>query len=310
MKVGVTGASGLIGNAVIAQLRQQGHEVFRYVRRPVGDADERPWNPSGPADGATFEGMEGVVHLAGKNIAAARWSAAQKDAILSSRVAGTRSVAESIARATRKPSVLVTAAAIGIYGDRGDEVLSESSAPGTGFLAEVGRQWEGATQAAAAAGVRTVMLRFGIVLSAKGGALPRMLPPFRAGVGGRIGSGKQWMSWIDLADAAGLIAFALANPKLHGPVNAVAPNAVTNAEFTRTLGEVLHRPTLFPLPAAVVKVLLGEMGRELLLASQRVQPVIAPAAGYHFQYPDLRGALQHVLGVTANPPSPGRRSAP
>ncbi|HEU5451798.1 MAG TPA: TIGR01777 family oxidoreductase [Terriglobales bacterium] len=310
MKVAVTGASGLIGSALVTHLRQQGHEVFRFVRRPAGAADERPWNPSAPPDSATFDGMEGVVHLAGRNIAAARWSAAQKEEILASRVGGTRSLAESFALNGRKPAVLVTASAIGIYGDRGDEMLTESSAPGTGFLADVVQQWEQATQAAARAGVRTVCLRFGVVLSAHGGALPRMLPPFRAGLGGRVGSGRQWMSWIDLHDAVSLIAFALQNPQLHGPVNAVAPNPVRNSEFTRALGEQLHRPTLFPLPAAVVKVLLGEMGRELLLASQRVQPVVAQAAGFRFTYPELRGALQHVLAPTAAQPSTARTSAP
>lgn len=310
MKVAVTGASGFIGSALVADLRQQGHEVFRFVRRAAAAPDERPWNPSGPAEASTFEGMDAVVHLAGKNIAAARWSAAQKDAILSSRVSGTRCVAESIARAGRKPSVLVTASAIGIYGDRGDEVLTESSAPGAGFLADVGKQWEAATQAASSAGVRTVCLRIGIVLSTAGGALPRMLPPFRAGLGGRIGSGRQWMSWIDLADVTGLISFSLANPRLHGPINAVAPNPATNAEFTRALAETLHRPAIFPLPALMVRLLLGEMGRELLLGSQRVQPALAQAAGFRFRYPELRGAFEHVLAPIAAPPWKARTSAP
>lgn len=310
MKVAVTGASGLIGSALVGHLRQQGHEVFRLVRGPAGAPDERPWNPAGPPSPSTFGGIDGVVHLAGRNIAAARWSAKQKEAILSSRVTGTRCLAECLALNGRRPAVLVTASAIGIYGDRGDEVLTESSAPGSGFLAEVGQQWEQATQAASRAGVRTVCARFGIVLSARGGALPRMLPPFRAGLGGRIGSGRQWMSWVDLQDAVSLLAFALQNPQLHGPVNAVAPNPVRNSEFTRALGEQLHRPTLFPLPATVVKLLLGQMGRELLLASQRVQPVVAQAAGFRFQYPELRGALQHVLAPTATPPSTARTSAP
>ena len=310
MRVAVTGASGLIGAALATQLRRDGHDVVRFVRRAAGAADERQWNPSGPADPGSFEGIDAVVHLAGRNIAAARWSATQKDAILSSRVAGTRWVAESIAAAGRKPAVLVSAAAIGIYGDRGDEVLTESSAPGSGFLSQVGRQWEAATQPASAAGVRTVLLRFGIVLSAAGGALPRMLPPFRSGLGGRIGSGKQWMSWIDLEDVCGLVAFALANSNLHGPVNAVAPNPARNGEFTRVLGEVLHRPTLFPLPAVIVKLLLGEMGRELLLGSQRVQPMVALAAGYRFRYPELRGGLQHVLGITSDQGAKARTSAP
>ena len=299
MKVGVTGSSGLIAGAVIPHLRQAGHEVVRLVRHAAAKPDERTWNPNGPPDPRLCDGLDAIIHLAGRNIAAGRWTPAQKAAILDSRSQGTRCLADSIARAARRPAVLVSAGAIGIYGDRGDELLTENSAPGKGFLAEVTRAWEAATTPAAAAGVRTVILRFGVVLSAAGGALARMLTPFRFGVGGRLGSGRQWMSWIDLDDAAALAAFALSNDRLHGPVNAVSPHPVRNAEFTATLGRALHRPTIFPVPELAVKALLGEMGKELLLAGQRVQPAVAQAAGFQFSYPELSQALERELQTTS-----------
>jgi hypothetical protein len=296
MKVAITGASGLIGSALQRSLREHGHEVVALVRRPVqAGASEIQWDPNGPPHMAVFSGMDAVVHLAGESIAAGRWNATRKSRILNSRVAGTQWVAASIARTNPKPRVLVSSSATGYYGDRGDQVLTESSPLGTGFLAEVGRQWEAAAQPAAAV-TRLVWLRTGIVLSREGGALAKMLLPFRLGLGGRIGSGRQWMSWITLDDLVALIEHALARDALRGAVNGVTPNPVTNREFTRTLGRVLHRPTLFSMPAFVARAAFGEMGQELLLAGQRVQPAAALASGFQFRYPDLQPALEHALG--------------
>jgi hypothetical protein len=258
-------------------------------------ASEIQWDPNGPPHMAVFSGMDAVVHLAGESIAAGRWNATRKSRILNSRVAGTQWVAASIARTNPKPRVLVSSSATGYYGDRGDEVLTESSPLGTGFLAEVGRQWEAAAQPAAAV-TRLVWLRTGIVLSREGGALAKMLLPFRLGLGGRIGSGRQWMSWITLDDLVALIEHALARNALRGAVNGVTPNPVTNREFTRTLGRVLHRPTLFSMPAFAARAAFGAMGQELLLAGQRVQPAAALASGFQFRYPDLQPALEHALG--------------
>ncbi|MGZ4835548.1 MAG: TIGR01777 family oxidoreductase [Terriglobales bacterium] len=297
MRVLVTGASGLLGSALMPALRNAGHEDVALVRRaPRAGAAEIQWDPGGAIDGSRFSGADAVVHLAGENVGAGRWSEQRKGLILNSRVQGTQTIAASMARANPKPRVLVSASANGIYGETGDKVVAESEPPGSTFLSEVGRQWEQATRAASEAGIRTVMLRTGMVLSTTGGALPRMLPPFRMGAGGRIGDGRQWMSWIALDDVVALILFALTNESLRGPVNAVAPNPVTNAEFTRVLGSVLHRPTLFPVPAFVVRTMFGQMGEELLLASNRAVPQAALAGGFQFRYPELRGALEHVLG--------------
>lgn len=297
VRVLVTGASGLLGSALMPALRNAGHEAVALVRRaPRAGAAEIQWDPGGAIDGSRFSEADAVVHLAGENVGAGRWSEQRKALILNSRVQGTQTIAASMARANPKPRVLVSASANGIYGETGDKVVAESDPPGSTFLSEVGRQWEQATRAASEAGIRTVMLRTGMVLSATGGALPRMLPPFRMGAGGRIGDGRQWMSWIALDDVVALILFALTNESLRGPLNAVAPNPVTNAEFTRVLGAVLHRPTLFPVPAFVVRTVFGQMGEELLLASNRAVPRAALAGGFQFRYPELRGALQHVLG--------------
>ncbi|HSA92494.1 MAG TPA: TIGR01777 family oxidoreductase, partial [Terriglobales bacterium] len=236
-----------------------------------------------------------VLHLAGETITG-RWSAAKKQRILESRAQGTQTLATALAQCQRKPRVLVSASAIGFYGDRGDEVLREESPSGSsGFLPEVARAWEEATRPAAEAGIRVVNLRIGVVLSPRGGALKQMLPPFKLGLGGRLGSGGQYMSWIALEDLLGVIQFALAHDSLRGAVNAVAPNPVTNAEFTRTLGQVLHRPTIFPVPAFVVRTLFGQMGEELLLASQRVEPAALLASGYRFSHAELRNALEAML---------------
>jgi hypothetical protein len=296
MKVLVTGASGFIGTALVSALRQSGHEAIALVRRPPRPgAAEIQWDPGGAIDGTKFSGADAVVHLAGESVASGRWNEQRKARILNSRVQGTQTIAASIARANPRPRVLVTASANGIYGDTGDKVVTEAEPAGTTFLAEVGRQWEQATRAASDAGIRTVMLRIGIVLSAQGGALARMLPPFRVGVGGRIGDGRQWMAWITVDDLIALFLHALKTESVRGAVNAVAPNPVTNADFTRALGAVLKRPTLFPVPAYVVRTVFGQMGEELLLSSNRAVPKAALASGFQFRYPEIRGALEHVL---------------
>ncbi|HVP41785.1 MAG TPA: TIGR01777 family oxidoreductase [Terriglobales bacterium] len=294
MKVAVSGASGFIGAAVVRRLEASGHQVSRMVR---GNArpGEIHWIPAGALDAASLEGFDAVVHLAAENISG-RWTATKKARILNSRVQGTLTIAAMLARLQQKPKVLVSASAIGFYGSRGDENLDESSAPGSDFLAEVARQWESATEAASRAGIRVALVRFGVVLGASGGALKQMLGPFQMGVGGRIGSGQQWMSWVGLEDAAGAVEHAIVNDAVRGPVNVVAPNPVRNTEFTKTLGEVLHRPTVFPMPEFAVKVAFGEMGVSLLLGSQRVMPKKLQESGYQFRFPELRAALENSIG--------------
>ena len=300
MRVLVSGASGLVGSALVPALESSGHSVVRLVRRGPVAANEIRWDPSKDpplarsAKGGTPESFGAVVHLAGERIAG-RWTAAKKARIRDSRVLGTTALATALARTGQPPKVMVSASAIGIYGDRGDEVLREESAPASDFLAEVAKLWEAATEPAARAGIRVVALRFGVILSRRGGALARMLPPFRMGAGGRIGSGRQWMSWITLDDVVGVIQHALATDSLRGPVNTVAPNPVTNAQFTRALGEVLHRPTIFPLPAFMVRLMFGEMGEALLLGSQRVDCGKLLASGYRFRHPELKAGLEAVL---------------
>ena len=286
MKVLVTGATGLVGSTLIPFLTTGGHEVSP-LRRP------EDWNPAkGVLDRAALEGYDAVVHLAGENIASGRWSDAQKERIRASRVDGTRLLSEALAGLEKKPQVLVSASAIGYYGDRGDEALRADSEPGSGFLADVCQAWEEATTPARDAGIRVVLLRTGVVLSPKGGALAKMLTPFKLGVGGVVGSGEQYMSWIEIDDLVGMILHALAEESVAGPVNAVAPNPVTNHEFTKTLGRVLGRPTVFPLPAFAAKLAMGEMAEELLLSSARVET----ATSYEFRYPELEPALRHLLG--------------
>jgi uncharacterized protein (TIGR01777 family) len=287
MQVLVSGSTGLVGSALMAALEGAGHSVVRLVRRTPGANEIR-------LDAGAPESFDAVVHLAGESIAG-RWTVAKKTRIRDSRVQGTSTLAAALARTGRPPKVMVCASAIGIYGDRGDEVLHEESAPGSDFLAEVSQQWEAATEPAARAGVRVVSLRIGVVLSRRGGALGRMLLPFRMGAGGRIGSGSQWMSWITLDDLVGAIQHALATDSLRGPVNTVAPNAVTNAQFTRALGETLHRPTIFPLPAFMVRLMFGEMGEALLLGSQRVDCGKLVASGFRFRHPELKPALEAIL---------------
>jgi uncharacterized protein len=297
MKILLTGSAGLVGSALVPFLTSKGHELLRLVRsEPRALATEIKWDPEkGIETPARLEGLDAVVHLAGENISEGRWTDEKKTRIRESRVKGTRTLAEALAGLSQPPKTLVSASAIGFYGDRGDEVLNEQSASGDDFLAEVCREWELATRPAAEKGIRVVSLRFGVILSTEGGALQKMLTPFKLGVGGRVGSGEQYMSWVTLDDVVGVIYFALTNETLHGPVNVVAPEAVTNLEFTKALGHVLSRPTLFPAPAFALRLAFGEMADALLLSSARVEPLRLKESGYSFQYPELEGALRHML---------------
>jgi hypothetical protein len=296
MNILVSGASGLIGQSLVPFLTAAGYRTSHLVRsNRQGEESEVHWNPSaGEIDAQRLEGFGAVVHLAGEPIAG-RWSAAKKSAIRESRVKGTRLLCETLARLSSPPRVLIAASAGGYYGDRGDEVLREESAAGSSFLSRVCQEWEAATKPAAARGIRVVNLRMGFILSPRGGGLARMLPAFRTGAGGRIGSGKQYMSWIGIDDLTRMILFAITTETLSGPVNAVAPNPVTNLEFTRMLGRVLGRPAVFLLPAVVVRLVFGEMGGEVLLASTRMEPARIESAGFQFRFPDLEGALRHLL---------------
>jgi uncharacterized protein (TIGR01777 family) len=296
MYILVTGASGLIGSALVSSLTAAGHDVIRLVRsQPKPGEKAAHWDPmAGSIDVSGLQGVEAVVHLAGENIAE-RWTAAKKARIRDSRVKGTQVLCEALTALTPLPKVLVSASAVGYYGDRGAEVLTEDSPAGAGFLAEVCRAWEAATEPAQQGGIRVVRSRFGVVLSAAGGALAKMLPPFRMGLGGVLGSGRQYMSWIALDDAVAAIHHAIVTDGLQGPTNAVAPHAVTNQEFTKILGKVLGRPTVLPMPAFAARLMFGEMADELLLASTRVQPAKLQASAYTFRYPELERALRHVL---------------
>jgi uncharacterized protein (TIGR01777 family) len=293
MKLALTGASGLIGTALAAALAGAGHDLVRLVRRePTGPGEARWDIDAGTIDEAALTGVEAIIHLAGENVGQ-RWSAAARDRIRGSRVEGTRLIAETAARLPARP-VLLCASAIGYYGVRGDEVLDESAARGTGFLAEVVEAWEGAATPAREAGLRTVHMRQGVVLSRHGGALQRMLPPFKLGAGGRIGSGHQWWSWVSLDDIVASYLFALEHP-LEGPVNVVAPGAVRNGQFVKALGKALHRPAVFPLPAVAVRMAFGEMGEEMLLGGQRVLPAKLEDAGFAFAQPDVDSGLAQAL---------------
>jgi len=290
----VSGVSGLIGAALFPSLKTSGWSVVRLVRGAAVGEGQIAWDPAKAIAPEAVSGFDAVVHLAGESIFG-RWTAGKKRKIRESRVAGTFNLAQALARAEEKPKVLVCGSAIGYYGNRGEEMLSEESAPGTGFLAEVCQEWEEATTLAVQADIRTAHLRTGIVLSPKGGALGAMLTPFKLGLGGRTGDGRQWMSWIDVRDMVGAIHHILKNDLLQGPVNMVAPKPVRNAEFAQTLAGVLSRPAIFPMPAFAAKVIFGEMGEELLLGSQQVEPGKLISRGYPFRYRELRRALEGLL---------------
>ena len=297
MKILVTGASGLVGSALVPLLTTDGHEVVRLVRSAPGSGDV-PWDPdAGTLEAEALEGFDGVVHLAGENIASGRWNAEKKRRIRESRVRGTLLLARTLAALERPPRVLVSASAIGFYGDRGDEELTEQSPAGSGFLSEVCREWEAATEAAEAKGIRVVHARLGVVLSRAGGALAKMLTPFRLGVGGVVGNGRQYMSWVTLDDTAAALGHLLATETASGPVNMAAPAPVTNREFTAVLGRVLRRPAVFPVPGFVARLMFGEMADALLLASTRVKPDNLLASGYAFRHRSLAEGLRHVLGT-------------
>lgn len=306
----VSGVSGPIGGALVPSLKANGARVARLTRgngnrsgagsSTAGQGSNHEearisWDPAKPITPEAVSGFQAVIHLAGETIVG-RWTEAKKARIRDSRIEGTRHLAEALALASEKPQVFVCSSAIGYYGNRGDEILKEDSSPGEGFLPQVCQEWEAATDPAAQAGIRTVQMRTGVVLTRHGGALGKMLLPFKLGVGGNVGSGRQWMSWIDIEDMVGAIHHILNNDLLHGPVNMVAPKPVTNAEFTKTLGNVLSRPTIFPLPEFAVKTVFGQMGEEVLLWSERVEPTKLIMNGYPFRFRELRTSLRHVLG--------------
>jgi uncharacterized protein (TIGR01777 family) len=296
VRVLVSGSSGLIGSALVARLRAEGHEVTPLVRR-LPRSGEAAWDPKeGTTDAPALEGHDAVVHLAGAGLGDHRWTQSYKAEILHSRKEGTSLLARSLAGLERPPKVLASGSAVGFYGDRGDETLTEESGPGAGFLAEVVRQWEAATAPAEEAGIRVVHLRTGVVQSPKGGALGKLLLPFRLGLGGRIGSGRQWLSWISIDDEVGAILHVLQHQELRGPVNLTAPNPVRYGDYAQALGKALGRPAVLPTPALALQLLLGrEMVREMLLSGQRVLPAKLQASGYQHRHPELDGALADLL---------------
>ena len=290
----VSGISGVIGDALLPALKREGYQTVRLSRGVSIQEEQIAWDPLRPIPPESVSGFSAVVHLAGESIVG-RWTKAKKIRIRDSRVLGTRFLAEALAAAPQRPTVMICASAMGYYGDRGDEILREDSACGNGFLSEVCREWEEAAQPAANAGIRTVYLRIGLVLGSRKSALQKMLPAFRLGLGGRIGTGRQWLSWIDVHDLVGAILHILKNDSLRGSVNVSTPTPVTNAEFTKILASVLSRPAIIPLPAFAARLALGQMANELLLASQRVEPAKLLESGYRFQYPELKSSLENIL---------------
>jgi uncharacterized protein len=302
MKILISGASGFVGAALTKTFRAEGHTVAHFVRPGsavlLGDI---AWDPAtANVDVAAMEGADAVIHLSGANVGEGRWTAARKAILRSSRVDSTRLLVDALSRLRQKPRVFLCASAIGYYGHRGDEILTEESERGIGFLPLLARDWEEEASRAEMSGIRTVRMRFGVILSADGGALPRMIVPFKLGVGGKLGSGKQWMSWIALKDLVGIIRAMIADERFRGPVNVVTPNPLRNAEFTVVLARELHRRAIFPAPAFALRLALGEMADALLLASQRVRPERLVAAGYAFRYADLEAALGAILAKTGN----------
>jgi uncharacterized protein len=293
-----SGASGLLGTAIRRALVARQAEIQQLVRRPPANGSEIQWDPtfaSPLADNAPLEALQAAIHLSGANVAAHRWTSAYKRTIISSRVDSTRALATVLAGLSEPPQTLLVASATGIYGDRRDEILDERASPGKGFLADVCRQWEAAAQPAVDRGIRVVHLRFGVVLARKEGALAKLLPLFRLGLGGRLGSGQQWMSWISLADAVAAILFVLDTPELAGPVNLTAPEPVTNADFAHAMARAMHRPAILPAPAFALRLALGEMADETLLSSARAIPAQLTAAGFKFAYPTIDEALAAAL---------------
>ena len=303
MRIAVTGSTGLIGTALVAALRDGGHRVIRLVRQTPASEDEIAWDPLAPTGGlapGALDGFDAVIHLAGANVAGRRWTAAYKQEIRASRVRGTRALAGALAAASAPPSVLLSGSAIGWYGDTRGREVDESSPTGSGFLPGVVREWEAAARRAEEAGIRVVTMRSGVVISRRGGVLARMLPPFRLGLGARLGSGTQVMSWITLADYAAIVSFLLAHPEITGPVNLTTPHPVTNAEFTSALAAAVHRPGLLFLPERALKLAIGGVSSDIL-ASARVMPRRLEAAGYRFRFPDLPAALAAELAAQPVP---------
>src|SRR5258708_932506 len=301
MKILVTGSSGLVGTALASALASAGHTVCRLVR-PQSAASEGAkegfavvWNPATGELGGAGVGADAVVNLAGASIADGRWTTQRKELLRASRIDTTRALVNALAKMNARPSVLVSASAIGIYGNRGDEALTEESAPGTDFLSGLAKEWEVEALKAEALGIRVVLARFGIILAREGGALPKMMLPFKIGAGGKLGSGEQWMSWVTLEDVVGILRFAIENASIRGAINVVSPQPLQNAEFTKALARAMHRPALFPAPAFALRLALGEMADALLLSSQRVLPQVLEKLGYRFLHSDLPAALNSLV---------------
>jgi len=297
MKLIISGASGLVGVALANAFRAEGHTVLHLVRSDaVSSPDAIRWDPpSAQVDVSAMEGADVVVHLSGANISKGRWTPARRALLRSSRVDSTRVLVDSLAQLRRKPRAFLSASAVGYYGNRGDEILTETDEPGSDFLSLLARDWEAEAIRTAACGIRPVILRFGVILAADGGALPQMIRPFQFGIGGRLGSGRQWLSWIALEDIIGIVRFVIANAQINGPVNVIAPKPVQNAEFARIVGHTLHRPAILPAPAFALRLTFGEMADALLLASQRARPEKLLAAGYRFHFEDLQTALSAIM---------------